>query len=98
MFNWVPAAGGIIQGGWQDPMIFRRNVWDLPKGKLDDNENQEQRLSECEEETGLQNLDLISKLKNTFSYLPRQRKQKRVLKNFPVHPECAYARSDQSSN
>ena len=81
LFKWVPAAGGIIRRkDGRILMIFRRNVWDLPKGKLDDNEKpRAAAIRECEEETGLQNLKMISKLKNTF-HIYRDNENKRVLK------------------
>ena len=48
-------------------MIFRREKWDLPKGKLDAGETIEEcALREVEEETGLKNLELRKFLKITF--------------------------------
>ena len=47
-------------------MIFRRNKWDLPKGKLDKGETIEQcALREVEEETGLRNITLHKHLLTT---------------------------------
>ena len=42
-------------------MIFRKGMWDLPKGKSDPGEKLEDcALREVEEETGLQNIELLS--------------------------------------
>jgi ADP-ribose pyrophosphatase YjhB (NUDIX family) len=48
-------------------MIFRRSMWDLPKGKLDAGEKKKVAgLREVREETGLQKLSIVKKLKKTF--------------------------------
>jgi len=67
-FTIVQAAGGLVSnknGEWL--MIFRRNKWDLPKGKLDKGETLEQcALREVEEETGLKNVTLQKPLLTTY--------------------------------
>lgn len=54
------AAGGLVGNGEGALlMIFRRDKWDLPKGKLDPGETLENcALREVQEETGLQELSL----------------------------------------
>ena len=48
-------------------MIFRRGKWDLPKGKLDKGETLEEcAVREVEEETGLQQVKLLSPLVITY--------------------------------
>jgi 8-oxo-dGTP pyrophosphatase MutT (NUDIX family) len=48
-------------------MIFRRNKWDLPKGKLDDEEDLEScALREVQEETGIKKINLEEKLCITY--------------------------------
>lgn len=56
----VRAAGGLVTNANQDVLvIFRRNKWDLPKGKIDPGEREEDcALREVSEETGLKHLEL----------------------------------------
>lgn len=54
MFNVLKAAGGIVTKDKQWLMIYRRKLWDLPKGKMDKGEKSEQTaIREVEEETGV---------------------------------------------
>jgi ADP-ribose pyrophosphatase YjhB (NUDIX family) len=57
----VLAAGGVVINQNNELlMIFRRIIWDLPKGHLEKKETMEQcALREVKEETGLQSLELI---------------------------------------
>jgi len=51
LYEVVKAAGGIVTKNDQHLMMFRRGVWDLPKGKLDDNERSKKAaIREVEEE------------------------------------------------
>lgn len=61
-FTLVLAAGGLVLNEEQKIlMIFRRGKWDLPKGKLDKGETLEDcAVREVEEETGLQQVKLLS--------------------------------------
>ncbi len=54
-FKLVKAGVGLVKNKeWEVLLIFRRGKWDLPKGKLDDNETLiECALREVKEETGL---------------------------------------------
>ncbi|MEY3920662.1 MAG: hypothetical protein RL634_423 [Bacteroidota bacterium] len=64
----IEAAGGMVlnQKG-ELLMIFRKGLWDMPKGKLDDGESIEQcALREVSEETGLTKLKMIRELKTTY--------------------------------
>jgi len=53
-FKIIKAAGGVVVKGNKQLLMFRRGVWDLPKGKLDDGESSRQGAArEVEEETGI---------------------------------------------
>lgn len=57
LFQLIEAAGGVVHAE-ETPtrilLIFRRGMWDLPKGKIDSGESPQQAaLREVEEETGL---------------------------------------------
>jgi len=59
-FMEIPAGGGLVQNReGKYLLIYRRGVWDLPKGKQEPDETIEQcALREVEEETGLTHLRL----------------------------------------
>jgi len=67
-FTIVQAAGGLVQNENQEILlIFRRGKWDLPKGKLDKDEQLEAcAVREVEEETGLADVELVSPLTITY--------------------------------
>jgi 8-oxo-dGTP pyrophosphatase MutT (NUDIX family) len=67
-FTLVQAAGGLVLNPDDDVlMIFRRGSWDLPKGKLDEGETLARcAIREVGEETGLQNVELVSPLVLSF--------------------------------
>jgi len=63
----IEAAGGIIISEKGELlMIFRRGKWDLPKGKIDQEETPPQAaIREVKEETGLSTVELIRHVGNT---------------------------------
>jgi 8-oxo-dGTP pyrophosphatase MutT (NUDIX family) len=67
-FKVLVAAGGFTYTKDDHVlMIFRRNKWDLPKGKLDDEEDLETcALREVQEETGIKKIKLEEKLCITY--------------------------------
>jgi 8-oxo-dGTP pyrophosphatase MutT (NUDIX family) len=67
-FKVIKTGGGlIINDAGEYLLIYRREKWDLPKGKLDEGETLEQcTLREINEETGLKNLSVLKHLINTY--------------------------------
>jgi len=67
-FTLVQAGGGLVTNEKDEIlMIFRRGMWDLPKGKLDKGEKLEDcAVREVTEETGLKKVELISPLAITY--------------------------------
>lgn len=67
-FKIIHAAGGITKNEKDEILfIYRLNKWDLPKGKLEPNEDEKTAaIREVEEETGISNLEIIDFLQNTY--------------------------------
>jgi len=67
-YKVVRAAGGVVRDkDMRILFIFRRGKWDLPKGKIDDEERRKHAaLREVREETGLDNLFVIRKIDKTY--------------------------------
>jgi 8-oxo-dGTP pyrophosphatase MutT (NUDIX family) len=67
-YSIIEAAGGVVYNDKdQLLMIFRNEKWDLPKGKLEVDENiKECAVREVEEECGVDNLKIISELLSTY--------------------------------
>lgn len=64
----IQAGGGLVKNPKGDFLfIYRRGKWDLPKGKKEDNENDEAcAIREVEEETGITGIHNAQKLCNTY--------------------------------
>ncbi len=67
----IKAAGGVLfrkSDGVTEILLIRRNgVWDLPKGKLEEDESIEEcAVREMEEEVGARSLAIVSHLCDTY--------------------------------
>ncbi len=82
LYNYIKAGGGLVINPFGKVLlIFRRGVWDLPKGKQDPGETLAQTaLREVREETGLTDLKLVEKLENGYHcyMMSKQRTLKRT--------------------
>lgn len=67
-YSLIEAAGGVVYNDEDNIlMIFRNEKWDLPKGKLENGENIQQcAIREVQEECGVINLKITSKLQSTY--------------------------------
>ena len=66
--NFIKAAGGLVSNDENKFLfIFRLGKWDLPKGKLDENEKAKAcAVREVEEETGIKVFKAGDKICNTY--------------------------------
>ena len=80
IYKIIEAAGGaVFNSENQLLVIFRRDFWDLPKGKIDKGETPEHAaVREVQEETGLGVVFLENHIVNTYHTYPH--KNKRILK------------------
>ena len=72
----VKAGGGLVKNNKDQVLfIYRRNKWDLPKGKMDKGETIDQTaLREVKEETGIVNLEIIDFNQITFHIFKKANK------------------------
>ena len=61
-FDFIIAAGGVVQNRKNEVlMIYKNDIWDLPKGKLEIYEDEKYAaIREVKEETNVKNLEIIS--------------------------------------
>lgn len=81
MFKVVEAAGGVVCNPKGEILFIRRlGKWDLPKGKIEKGESEEQAaIREVQEETGLSELILEEFINNTF-HIYTERNGEKILK------------------
>lgn len=67
-FHKIIAGGGVVRNINKELLfIFRNGKWDLPKGKLEQNENIETcSIREVEEECGVNGLQIVSQLNKSY--------------------------------
>ena len=84
MFKLIEASGGLVKNIKTNHFlfIFRNKKWDLPKGRINKNEEvKNAAIREVEEETGVQNLSIIKPLNTTYHIFKKNRKY-RLKKTF----------------
>lgn len=81
LFRIIEAAGGIVNRPNGDILFIKRlGKWDLPKGKMEKGESREESaVREIEEETSLQNVQLLDFINTTY-HIYIERNGDRVLK------------------
>jgi 8-oxo-dGTP pyrophosphatase MutT (NUDIX family) len=64
----IEAAGGVVFNDKNEVLLIKRmGKWDLPKGKIDGNESDEEAgIREVEEECGIKGLSIVNKLPSTY--------------------------------
>ncbi len=79
-FKIEKAAGGLVRNALNEVLfIYRFEKWDLPKGKIEKGEKKKiAAIREVEEECGISNLEIVSKLPKTYHVF--QRKGEETLK------------------
>jgi 8-oxo-dGTP pyrophosphatase MutT (NUDIX family) len=67
-FKLIKAAGGLVLNENGELLVIKRNgFWDLPKGKIEDGEGKKTAaIREVEEECGISDLDIESKIGKTY--------------------------------
>ncbi len=67
-FFYLEAAGGVVFNSQKEVLfIYRSEIWDLPKGKIDRGETERDcALREVEEETGVEGLNITEELKSSY--------------------------------
>lgn len=80
IFKYITAAGGVVLNEKAEVLsIFRRGMWDLPKGKVDKGEDIKSAAKrEVEEETGIKVVELPIPLVSTYHIYKLNKK--RILK------------------
>lgn len=83
IFKYIEAAGGVVRNSQNRVLFIRRwGIWDLPKGKIDNNEQVTTcALREVEEETGVSDLHISASLNSSY-HLYTHKKEWRFKKTF----------------
>ena len=68
LYEIIEAAGGLVKNAKNEMLvIYRRNIWDLPKGKIEENELPNiAAIREVEEECGITDLEILNLLNITY--------------------------------
>jgi ADP-ribose pyrophosphatase YjhB (NUDIX family) len=75
--NVIAGGGKVYNDKGKVLFIFRNDKWDLPKGRIENNESiEEGAIREVEEETGVKNLSITKPLQTTYHIFKRNRRYK----------------------
>lgn len=75
--NVIAGGGKVINEKGKVLFIFRNDKWDLPKGRIENNESiEEGAIREVEEETGVKDLTITKPLATTYHIFKRNRRYK----------------------
>jgi tRNA threonylcarbamoyladenosine biosynthesis protein TsaE len=79
--RYIRAAGGMVFNSDNDLLLIRRlDYWDLPKGKMEENETETAAAyREIEEECGISGIEITGKLMDTY-HVYRDKDNNRVIK------------------
>ena len=73
----IAGGGKVINEKGKVLFIFRNDKWDLPKGRIENNESiEEGAIREVEEETGVKDLTITKPLATTYHIFKRNRRYK----------------------
>ncbi|MEZ4796012.1 MAG: NUDIX domain-containing protein [Flavobacteriaceae bacterium] len=73
--NVIAGGGKVYNAEGKILFIYRNDKWDLPKGRIENNESIEVgAIREVEEETGVKNLTITKPLKTTYHIFKRNRR------------------------
>ncbi|SHG31769.1 NUDIX hydrolase [Chryseobacterium vrystaatense] len=81
LFRIIEAAGGVVSNSQGELLFIKRlGKWDLPKGKMEKGESREESaVREIEEETGLQDVELVEFINTTY-HIYIERNGEKILK------------------
>jgi len=75
--NVIAGGGKVYNAQGKVLFIFRNDKWDLPKGRIENNESiEEGAIREVEEETGVKGLTITKPLPTTYHIFKRNRRYK----------------------
>lgn len=77
LFSYIEAAGGLVKNEKGELlMIYRNKFWDLPKGKMEKGESQDETaMREVEEECGVKKLKIVRPLLSTYHVFFKENKE-----------------------
>lgn len=87
LYKIIEAAGGLVFNDKKEILaIFRRGFWDLPKGKIESEEEKaDAAVREVEEETGIKDLTLGDYIGKTYHTFKNKKGHRVIKKTFWYH-------------